>query len=311
MRDRDRRRRAQAFGVPARQHACYFRLGKPPRVLKFRAVDDNFSGQGLGMAADHQRGRERPGLRAEIGHLAAEDAGFLAGFTPHRVLDRLARLEEAGEARPHGRPETRAAAEQAVLALGRQHDHHRIGAREMLGVALRTIALPAGADRLRRRAAVRAEAVTQMPMQHRLGLGDRRQMLGPDQPLHRDRAQVGDQEIVARLQRFRRSRRNAVAETGSAFQQAEENRLARGRQRARFRHREQRIVEGRALFHRDPVAADHIGAGIRLCRQPAPSRRHRGAIRRRARGGFAYSQEEVWGRDRGEGTLGAEIRTAS
>ena len=34
-------------------------------------------------------------------------------------------------------------------------------------------------------------------MQHRLGLGDRRQVLGLDQALHRDRAQVGD-EIARR-----------------------------------------------------------------------------------------------------------------
>ena len=31
-----------------------------------------------------------------------------------------------------------------------------------------------------------------MPAQHRLGFGDRRQMIGINQPLHRDRAQIGE-----------------------------------------------------------------------------------------------------------------------
>ena len=60
--------------------------------------------------------------------------------------------------------------------------------------------------------------MAQVPVQHRLGFGDRRQVLGLDQPLHRDRAQVGDQEAVARFQRFRRRRRDAEAETAGAIQ---------------------------------------------------------------------------------------------
>src|ERR1035437_1237361 len=212
-------RRAMApAALAARQHGRDLRLGKPPRVFEFLAVDHNFAGQRLGMAADHQRGRERPRLRVEIDHAAAGDAGFLARFPPHRVLDRFARLDETGQARPHGRPETWGPAEQATLAVGRQHDHHRIGAREMLGLAGRAIAPPAGMHGLRRRAAVRAEAVAQMPVQHRLGLGDRRQMLGLDQPLHRDGTQVGDMQAVAGLQRLRRGRRNAVADAGNAVQ---------------------------------------------------------------------------------------------
>src|SRR5450755_1640244 len=168
MRDRHRRRRGQAIGVLAHQHGRDLRLGKPPGVLEFLAVHHNFAGQGLGVAADHQRGRKRPRLRVEILHPATGDAGFLARFPPHRVLDRFARLDEAGQARPHGRHKTRAAAEQAALAVACQHDSHRIGAREMFGLALRAIALPAGLHGLRRRAAIGAEAVAQMPVQHRL-----------------------------------------------------------------------------------------------------------------------------------------------
>ena len=104
----------------------------------------------------------------------------------------------------------------------------------MLRLAVRAIAPPAAVDGLRRRAAIRAEAVARMPVQHGLGFGDRRQMLGLDQALHRDRAQVGHQKSVARLERFRRRRRNADAETAGAVEVAEEYRLGRGAERARF-----------------------------------------------------------------------------
>ena len=99
-------------------------------------------------------------------------------------------------------------------------------------------------------------------------------MLGLDQPLHRDRAQVGGTESVAGFERFRRRRRNAVAEAGGAFEEPKENRLAGGAQRAGFLHREQWIVERGALFHHDQFAADHIGAGARLARKP----RHGGIV---------------------------------
>ena len=66
------------------------------------------------------------------------------------------------------------AAEQAVVAVDRQHDHDRIGARKMLGLAGRAVALPAGLRDVGRRAAIRAEAMPRMPVQQRLGLGERR-----------------------------------------------------------------------------------------------------------------------------------------
>ena len=57
----------------------------------------------LRVAADHQRHRERPGLRGEILHPPAGDAGFLQRLAPRRLLDALARLDEARKARPHVR----------------------------------------------------------------------------------------------------------------------------------------------------------------------------------------------------------------
>src|ERR1700690_1674924 len=137
MRDRYRRRRGQAVRVLAHQHGRDLRLGKPPRVIEFLVVYHDVAGQCLGVATDHQRPRERPGFRVKINPPAASDAGFLARFPPHRVLDRFARFHEAGQARPHRRQETWRPAEQAALAVDRQHDRHRIGAREMFRLALR------------------------------------------------------------------------------------------------------------------------------------------------------------------------------
>ena len=75
------------------------------------AVD--VGGERLGVAADHQRGGERPRLAGVIGDAADADAGFLVRLAPDRVLDRLAGLDEAGEAGVHARREMRLAAEQA------------------------------------------------------------------------------------------------------------------------------------------------------------------------------------------------------
>ena len=84
------------------------------------------------------------------------------------------------------------AAEQAAVAAHRQHDDDRIGAREMLDLAGRAGALPAAVDHVGRDAAIGAEPVPGVPVQHRLGLGQRRQMVGVDQALDRDRAQIDD-----------------------------------------------------------------------------------------------------------------------
>ena len=89
---------------------------------------------------------------------------LLADLAPHRLLDRLAGLDEAGEARIHALRKARLAAEQAALAVERQHDDDRIGAREMLRLAGVAFAPPAGGGDPRRRAAIGAEAVARVPV---------------------------------------------------------------------------------------------------------------------------------------------------
>src|SRR5215469_2628155 len=95
MGDRDRIGRGEAGRMYASEHQRHLRAIEPARVLELAVVDRDLVRARLGVAADHQRHRERPGLRSEIGDAAADDAGFLAGLTPNRVLDGLARLDEA------------------------------------------------------------------------------------------------------------------------------------------------------------------------------------------------------------------------
>src|SRR4029450_8200877 len=74
-------------------------------------------------AADHQRGREGPGLAGHIADIGDVDAGFLLQFARDRGLDRLARLDEAGECRIAARRIMRLAAEkQPAVMLGKHDD---------------------------------------------------------------------------------------------------------------------------------------------------------------------------------------------
>src|SRR5688572_465804 len=92
MRDRDRRRNADPFGVLADEHQRGLVAGEPARILQFLAIDLDVRVRRARVAADHQRHRERPRLRAEIFHLAADDAGLLQRLAPRRFLDALAGL---------------------------------------------------------------------------------------------------------------------------------------------------------------------------------------------------------------------------
>ena len=93
---RSRRRRA-APACPASASACIsarvnHRASSISRPSTVDLVDD-----GAAEEAQHQAGRQRPRLVAEVGHLADHDAGLLGDLAAYGVLERLARLEEAGQ----------------------------------------------------------------------------------------------------------------------------------------------------------------------------------------------------------------------
>jgi hypothetical protein len=74
-----------------------------------------------------------------------------------------------------------------------QHDHHRIGAREVLGTAGGTGPAPAGLGDLRGRAAARAEAVRVVPAEDALGGGGVAGITRIEQRHHG--AQVGELQV--------------------------------------------------------------------------------------------------------------------
>src|SRR5215467_15830978 len=106
LRDGERMGRCQAIGVLAQHHGNNLVAGEPARVLQLRTIDLELRRQCLGMATNHQRHREGPWLRGEIGDTATHYTGFLQGFSPDRIFDGFARLDESREARPHalGKP---------------------------------------------------------------------------------------------------------------------------------------------------------------------------------------------------------------
>src|SRR6187200_3144228 len=157
--DGDRRRTGQSVGMLSHQHGGAFVLGEPAAVDQLVGIHLDVVVERLGETAVHQRHRERPGLRVEILHAAAFDAGLFQGFAPHRILERFAGLDEAGETRPHGCGEPAGAAEQSAVAVHGEHDRDRVGAWEMLDLAGRAGAFPAGVDHVGFDTAVGAEAV--------------------------------------------------------------------------------------------------------------------------------------------------------
>src|SRR5690606_21682098 len=98
------------------------------------------------------------------------DAGLLEDLAPHRVLERFARLHEAGKARIHARREAGLTPEQAALTVDREHDDHRVGARKVRRATLRAVAAPAGIGHLREGSAQSAEAVRPVPVDKAAGL---------------------------------------------------------------------------------------------------------------------------------------------
>src|SRR5512132_3525945 len=69
------RRRGQAVGMTSQQHARDLLAVEPAGIVELGAIDDDLARERLGMTADHQRGGKGPGLRGEIAHASANDAG--------------------------------------------------------------------------------------------------------------------------------------------------------------------------------------------------------------------------------------------
>src|SRR5215467_12117836 len=101
-----------------------------------------------------------------IPHLAYLDAGLLFHFAPDRFFDGLSLVHEPGQRRVGPRPRQPAStlSEQAALAIGHDHNGHRIGARKMVGLAGHALAYLTTTALLRALVAHVAELMVPVPV---------------------------------------------------------------------------------------------------------------------------------------------------
>ncbi len=92
--------------------------------------------------------------------------------------------------------ENAAAPQQAALAINRQHDDHRVRAREMIRPASLAMALPAAIGGKGWLAAARAEFVRAMPGRQRPGGREHAKILGQHEALHADAAQIHLRPVI-------------------------------------------------------------------------------------------------------------------
>lgn len=138
---------AQRHVGPHPQRARDLLDGEPTGILKLGVVPEIDDGVGvraggagagagagayLADGADHEAGGEGPRLRAVDGNACHGDTGLFPYLAPHGVLDRLGRLDEAGEGGVEARGPAGLAAEQHAVAVGAQDgsDDGWVSARE-------------------------------------------------------------------------------------------------------------------------------------------------------------------------------------
>ena len=97
QRGRDRHP-ARDLHLPRSHRVAELLAGEPPGRLDLGPVDVDLPRLRVGDEPQHQAGRQRPRLVAEVGHLPHRDADLLQHLAPYGVLERLAGLAEAIDA---------------------------------------------------------------------------------------------------------------------------------------------------------------------------------------------------------------------
>src|SRR3954452_25600974 len=120
---------------------------EPAEVDQLDAVRhrlDSVRGVDGGAEADHDRRGERPRLRADVERVNDGESRLLLDLAHHGSLERLARLDEAGEDRvPLTTPQRVGPEQQPVLLVGHADDDRGVGAREHV-VSAGLLRLPLG-----------------------------------------------------------------------------------------------------------------------------------------------------------------------
>ena len=126
---------------PGRPRFCSVTAAsRSARLYQCASVSSSWStamtspGHGLGPEAHHQAARHRPGLAGHVPDVRHDDPGLFGHLADHGLLEGFARFHEPGQDRDAAaRPAGVAGQQDPVLGIGDQHDHRRVGAREVLG----------------------------------------------------------------------------------------------------------------------------------------------------------------------------------
>ena len=155
--------------------------------------------------AHHQGRRERPGLARHVAHIGHFDPDLLPDLTSDRALQGLPRLHEARErGEPALAPGLASTQQAPVTAIVHDHDHGRIGTREVLAGIVGADPDPPGLGLNGGRAADRAMRMPPMPQLQGDGRGQQRSVeivrrccdLPECPPLGRPiRSRHGDREV--------------------------------------------------------------------------------------------------------------------
>lgn len=224
----------------------------PTRVFQLAGHLRHLGGCSTRSKAQHQRTRKRPWLRAQIAAVLHKHAGFLEHLARHRLLQRFAGFDEAGNHRIPPRRPTCLPPQQHALAIADRHDDGRIHARVMLGPTLRAVRDETGTPEGDRPATHAAKPRARLPMQHRarigVGSGDVGRPIGGGLPqidalrrLHA--ALIGRQakpaDVIAQAQKNRRLRpfaeRRALHQQGLTLRVGERSALGIEQQDAALR----------------------------------------------------------------------------
>src|SRR5215212_3012866 len=170
---------------PGGRLLLHVRAREPAGIVDLLPVHPHLAEGCASPESQHQAGRQRPRLVAEVGHLSDCDAGLLHHLSPDGVLKGLARLQEAGQGRvPPSGPGVLPAEQQGFLlstrlAVRDRHDHGRVDARKLAAVALAALELVARQPGLQAAPAAGAEPRGGQPLRHADRVEHQRRLLGP------------------------------------------------------------------------------------------------------------------------------------
>ncbi len=209
----------------------------------------------------HQAGRQRPGLVAEVAR--PRPPPRRSPRRPHGVR-RPRASRRAREARERGvapgRPGVLAAEQQGLvvgprLAAGDRHDHGRVGARELAAVAVDALELVPGHPGLELASAARAAPGREQPLGQADGVEDERRLLDRRHPGQvREQPTQPDPVVAVRLTAGSRTSANQTRPVPFAEQHAQAVSRCLG-----GRHPRDGLVDGP---HPGAGHDEHAGAGV-------------------------------------------------